>query len=93
MKKIITLLLIVGTFVCSVFAKDVAEGYWISIDEKTNSITAGWKFYVNAQGQMEAVIVFTPGCNSTTLADGCISCVDQLDLLDAVSFGGALMQK
>ena len=71
MKKIITLLLIVGTFVCSVFAKDVAEGYWISIDEKTNSITAGWKFYVNAQGQMEAVIVFTPGCNSTTLADGC----------------------
>ena len=71
MKKILTLFLFLITMAFPVFAKDPAEGYWISIDEKTNSITGGWKFYINDNGKMEAVLVFTPGCNSTNLAEGC----------------------
>ena len=48
MKKIIALfaaLLLVGTM-C--FAADPAEGFWISIDEKTNEPTAGWQ--ISQQG-------------------------------------------
>jgi uncharacterized protein (DUF2147 family) len=45
MKKIIALVLGLSiTAVC--FAQsDPVEGYWLSIDEKTNKVTAGWQIY------------------------------------------------
>jgi uncharacterized protein (DUF2147 family) len=45
MKKVITavcLFLFIGGF-C--FALDPAEGYWLSIDDKTGKVTAGWEIY------------------------------------------------
>ena len=45
MKKIIALfaaVLLIGTM-C--FAADPAEGFWISVDEKTNQPTAGWQIW------------------------------------------------
>lgn len=45
MKKIMAVLasfFLLGTL-C--FAADPAEGYWVSIDEKTNEETAGWKIW------------------------------------------------
>jgi uncharacterized protein (DUF2147 family) len=45
MKKIIAVCLcLVTAALC--FAADPVEGYWISIDEKTNKPTAGWQIYV-----------------------------------------------
>lgn len=45
MKKLIAILaafLLTGTM-C--FAADPAEGFWISVDEKTNTDTAGWQIW------------------------------------------------
>jgi uncharacterized protein (DUF2147 family) len=35
---------ILGTGLC--FAADPATGYWISVDDKTGRLTAGWEIYV-----------------------------------------------
>ena len=44
MKKLITVL--TALFVATIcFAADPAEGFWISVDEKTNQDTAGWKIW------------------------------------------------
>jgi uncharacterized protein (DUF2147 family) len=45
MKRIISLFfaLIMITGFC--FASDPAEGFWLSIDDKTGEVTAGWKIY------------------------------------------------
>ncbi len=58
-------------FVAKLAAQDPCEGYWLSFDEKTNEITAGWKFYINEHGDMEGIIVYSPGCDIGTIADGC----------------------
>ena len=43
MKKLIVLLFfLAGTALC--FA-DPVEGFWLSVDEKTNKVTAGWQIY------------------------------------------------
>jgi len=45
MKKIIAL--VIGLSITAVcFAQsDPVEGYWLSVDEKTNKVTAGWQIY------------------------------------------------
>jgi len=45
MKKIIAL--VIGLSIAAVcFAQsDPVEGYWLSVDEKTNKVTAGWQIY------------------------------------------------
>jgi uncharacterized protein (DUF2147 family) len=43
---VIFLLLLAAGAVC--FAIDPAEGYWLSVDEKTNKVTAGWSIYQEA---------------------------------------------
>ncbi len=45
MKKIIAILAGLMLFGTLCFAADPAEGYWVSVDEKTNEETAGWKIY------------------------------------------------
>ena len=45
MKKIAVLMMLVFiTGFC--FAADPVEGFWISIDDKTGKVTAGWEIYV-----------------------------------------------
>ena len=35
--------------VCGIcFAADPAEGFWLSVDEKTGKVTAGWQIYVQS---------------------------------------------
>ena len=46
MKKIIAALAVLLLAATLCFAADPAEGYWISIDEKTNQPTAGWQIQV-----------------------------------------------
>jgi len=44
MKKIIILFLILAiSGIC--FASDPAEGYWLSVDEKSGKVTGGWHIY------------------------------------------------
>ena len=50
MRNIITLFLAVT--VCGIcFAAEPVEGYWLSIDEKTGNVTAGWHIYME-NGQL-----------------------------------------
>lgn len=43
MKKFITIVAVLLLTASLCFAADAAEGFWISIDEKTNQPTAGWQ--------------------------------------------------
>jgi len=45
MKKQIALLLVFLAVAGFCFAADPVEGFWLSIDEKTNQVTAGWHIY------------------------------------------------
>ncbi len=45
MKKIIAVLAGLLLFGTLCFAADPAEGFWLSVDEKTNEETAGWKIW------------------------------------------------
>jgi uncharacterized protein (DUF2147 family) len=40
---IVLCLFVIGTGVA--FAADPAEGFWLSVDEKTGKVTAGWEIY------------------------------------------------
>jgi len=46
MKKIIALVIVL-TFAAVCFAQtDPVVGFWLSVDEKTNKVTAGWQIYI-----------------------------------------------
>ncbi|MDR2485456.1 MAG: DUF2147 domain-containing protein [Treponema sp.] len=47
MKQILALAWVLALSSGFCFAADPAEGYWLSIDEKTGKITAGWEIYQN----------------------------------------------
>jgi len=68
MKKIITLVIGISiTAVC--FAQsDPVEGYWLSIDEKTNKVTAGWQIYQEG-GQLRGKILSLSEDPKGTIAD------------------------
>ena len=69
MKKIIAALaalLLVGTM-C--FAADPAEGFWISIDEKSNQPTAGWQIQVSGN-KLSGKIVSVAGKPQDVKATG-----------------------
>jgi uncharacterized protein (DUF2147 family) len=67
MKKflIVSLILFMVAGLC--FAADPAEGWWISVDEKTNKVTAAWHIYVKG-GQLFGDIVASPDAGPGTLA-------------------------
>lgn len=69
MKKFIVVLaaLLVGTF-C--FAKDPCEGYWLSVDEKTNEVTAAWLITVE-DGVLKGTITSSAGHPKDSLALDC----------------------
>ncbi|MCL2765144.1 MAG: DUF2147 domain-containing protein [Treponema sp.] len=45
MKKFFVLIILFA-FTASFLAADSVVGYWLSIDEKTNKVTAGWQIYL-----------------------------------------------
>lgn len=71
MKKIFVFAIFIFVAGLSVFANDPAEGHWVSYDEKSGKVTAAWNFYVNAKGEMEATIVYSPDCDDSAVAASC----------------------
>ncbi|AEE15676.1 DUF2147 domain-containing protein [Treponema brennaborense] len=70
MKRIAVLLATVMLCVCAVSAQDPVEGYWISVDEKTDQATAGWKIYVE-NGKLFGMITSVAGFPQDVKAFGC----------------------
>ncbi len=69
MKKIIALFAAI-LLVCGLaFAADPAEGFWISVDEKTNEPTAGWQIMVQG-GKLCGKILSVAGKPQDVIADG-----------------------
>ena len=71
MKKFFVCALFAMTALAAAFAADPAEGCWASYDDKSGDLTAVWNFYINAGGDMEAVIVYSPQCDETAMAEAC----------------------
>lgn len=69
MKKMMLLLALTGAAaVC--FAADPVEGCWLSVDEKTGKITAGWEIYQEG-GKLFGKVLSTPDTTPETVADRC----------------------
>jgi uncharacterized protein (DUF2147 family) len=52
------------------FAADPAEGFWISVDEKTGKDTAGWEIFVR-DGKLYGKILSAVNVSQTDKADNC----------------------
>ena len=52
------------------FAADPAEGFWISVDEKTGKETAGWEIFIR-DGKLYGRILSIVGLSQTIKADQC----------------------
>jgi uncharacterized protein (DUF2147 family) len=69
MKKIIALCAaLASAAVC--FAADAVEGCWLSVDEKTGKITAGWEIYQEG-GVLYGKILSTPDAKPEDTANKC----------------------
>ena len=69
MKKIIVLIIFM-TLAGLSFAADPVEGYWLSIDEKTGNITAGWYIYQES-GKLFGKILSMSDFSKDVLAENC----------------------
>jgi uncharacterized protein (DUF2147 family) len=56
----------------TVFAADLVEGFWLSVDEKTQKTTAGWEIY-QANGVLFGKMLSVAGYPPTTKAGLCKS--------------------
>ena len=65
---LISVLLLVAAGVC--FAIDPAEGFWISVDEKTGKDTAGWELFIQ-DGKLYGRMVSLAGFSQSLKADLC----------------------
>ena len=70
MKKCIFLLMMFLYIAGFCFAADPVEGYWLSIDEKTGKVTAGWEIYTQG-GKVFGKILSMADHPKTALADKC----------------------
>jgi uncharacterized protein (DUF2147 family) len=70
MKKTVffTALVILAGGIC--FAADPAEGYWISVDDRTGKVTAGWRIYVQ-EGKLYGKILSLAGYPRDVKAEKC----------------------
>ncbi|MCL2127128.1 MAG: DUF2147 domain-containing protein [Treponema sp.] len=70
MKKTLALLLLLSAAAGFCFAADPAEGFWLSVDEKTGVTTAGWLIY-QENGRLFGKILSMSEHPKTVLADKC----------------------
>jgi len=79
LKKIIILLITFAIIAGYCFAQapseppsgqDPAEGYWLSVDEKTGKVTAGWHIYVE-NGKITGKILSMADFSQDVLAEKC----------------------
>lgn len=69
MKKLLALFASLVLTSAVSFALDPTEGYWISIDEKTNKPTAGWQIWVE-NGKLYGKMLSIANYPQDTLTDG-----------------------
>jgi uncharacterized protein (DUF2147 family) len=69
-KKLIVCLALCVGLVLPAFALDPVEGYWVSVDEKTGKVTAGWEIYVEG-GKLYGKICSVAGYSQDITADVC----------------------
>ena len=67
-KLLILIVLLFTVNIC--FAADPAEGFWISIDEKTGKEITGWEIFVR-NGKLYGRIVSLAGLSQTIKAEQC----------------------
>ena len=70
MKKLFVLALLAVVAAGTAFAADPAEGFWISVDEKTGKATAGWEIYIQ-NGKLYGRILSVAGKPQDVKADAC----------------------
>jgi len=70
MKKIITTVIIILVCAGAVFAADPAEGFWMSVDDKTGEIKSGWEIY-ESNGTLYGKMLSAVGFSSATRAARC----------------------
>jgi uncharacterized protein (DUF2147 family) len=70
MKKVIALVVVLFAFTGFCFAADLVEGYWLSIDEKTGKVTAGWHVYQEG-GKLFGKILSSADGKPGDLAEEC----------------------
>jgi len=70
MKKIITLIVLMTIATVCFAQTEPVVGYWLSIDEKTNKVTAGWQIYIE-NGKLYGKILSLADEPRGTIADQC----------------------
>ncbi|MDR2403356.1 MAG: DUF2147 domain-containing protein [Spirochaetaceae bacterium] len=70
MKKMILLAGVLLLWTGLRLAADPVEGYWVSVDDKTGKITAGWEIYQNG-GKLFGKILSIAGFPQDVKADKC----------------------
>ncbi|GHU80811.1 hypothetical protein FACS189468_1630 [Spirochaetia bacterium] len=72
MKKMMALFVGILMSVGICFAADPVEGFWVSVDEKTGNITAGWEIYVTngkLYGKIHSVVGYPRDVKATACKD------------------------
>jgi uncharacterized protein (DUF2147 family) len=70
MKKFITAIVIISLCATAAFAADPAEGFWLSVDNRTGEIQSGWEIY-ESNGYLYGKLLSAIGCSSTDKAVKC----------------------
>jgi uncharacterized protein (DUF2147 family) len=70
MKKTVLLVITLLLISAACFAADPAEGFWLSVDEKTGKITAGWEIYLEG-GKLYGKVLSTAGFPQDVKAEKC----------------------
>jgi uncharacterized protein (DUF2147 family) len=70
MKKILIVVCVMLTAAGICFAADPAEGFWLSVDDKTGKVTAGWEIYQQS-GKLYGRILSLADHAPDVLADKC----------------------
>jgi len=73
MKKFTAVLIFMSIAAVCFAQSDPAEGYWLSIDEKTSEVTAGWHIYQEGgrlYGKIVSISTESPGVKADKCKDG-----------------------
>jgi uncharacterized protein (DUF2147 family) len=70
MKKIIIITTVILLCTGNAFAADPAEGYWLSVDDKTGEIKSGWEIY-ESNGILYGKILSAVNCTAEDKAVKC----------------------
>ena len=70
MKKLVTIIFTLLTMTGFCLAQDQVEGYWLSIDDQTGEVTAGWRIYQEG-GRLYGMILSMTAYSKDVLAEYC----------------------